>query len=318
MYGPQGREEKLDFLRQIAARRALCQGPWLLLGDFNMIRRASEKNNSNLDRGLMVSFNRFIGQHELKELYMHGRLFTWSNGRETPTMSKLDRMLASVDWDLMYPDSLLQALSSSTSDHALLHLSLNAGFRPKHRFKFELFWANLEGFQEAVAEAWVCDPAITDPYKRLDELFRNTASFLQSWGQRKTGNIKLRIAMANVLILRFEVAQERRQLTAEELWLLKSLKLVVLGLSSVERTIARQRSRVRWLQEGDANTKLFHAFPTVRLGEELCTDQAAKEDAFFGAYRDLLGVIRNREHALNLENLGLLPIELEGLDCLFT
>ena len=47
-------------------------------------------------------------------------------------------------------------------------------------------------------------------------------------------------------------------------------------------------------------------------------DQAAKEDAFFRTYHDLLGVIRNREHTPNLENLGLSPIELEGLDCLFT
>jgi hypothetical protein len=59
---------------------------------------------------------------------------------------------------------------SSISDHAPLLLSLSAGFRPKQRFRFELFWAKLDGFQEAVQEAWKCDPAITDPFKRLDTL----------------------------------------------------------------------------------------------------------------------------------------------------
>jgi hypothetical protein len=85
-----------------------------------------------------------------------------------PTLTKIDRVLASVDWDLLFPDALFQALSSSISDHAPLLLSLGAGFRPKQRFRFELFGAKLDGFKDAVQEAWKCDPAITDPFKRLD------------------------------------------------------------------------------------------------------------------------------------------------------
>ena len=85
---------------------------------------------------------------------MHGRAFTWSNERRSPTMCKLDRALVSIDWELLYPEALLQALSSSVSDHAPLHLSMSATNRPKQRFKFELFWLRLEGFEEAVKEGW--------------------------------------------------------------------------------------------------------------------------------------------------------------------
>uniref|UniRef100_A0A453N768 Uncharacterized protein n=1 Tax=Aegilops tauschii subsp. strangulata TaxID=200361 RepID=A0A453N768_AEGTS len=49
-----------------------------------------------------------------------------------------------------------------------------------------------------------------------------------------------------------------RMLTEEERWLRRTLKQLVLGLASLERTIARQRSRITWLKEGDANTQLFH------------------------------------------------------------
>jgi hypothetical protein len=188
-----------------------------------------------------------------------------------------------VDWDLMNPDSILQALSSSVSDHAPRHLSLSAAFRPKRRFKFEAFLLNLEGFEEVLTEAWVYDPSIVDPFRRLDALFRNAVEFFQAWGERKVGNIKLKIAMANTLILRFDVAQESRTLTHAEAWLRRTLKHVVLGLASLERTIARQRSRIRWLREGDANTKLFHVvangrrtknyIASVRVGEEPVTTQ---------------------------------------------
>jgi hypothetical protein len=79
-----------------------------------------------------------------------------------PTLTRINRAIASVDWDLMHPDSILQALSSSVSDHAPIYLSLSAAFKPKKRFKFEVFWLNLEGFEVAVREAWVCDPGIVD------------------------------------------------------------------------------------------------------------------------------------------------------------
>jgi hypothetical protein len=101
--------------------------------------------------------------------------FTWSSERLIPTLTRIDRALVSVDWDINNPDNILQAFSSNVSDHAPLHLSLSASFRPKHRFRFELFWAKLEGFEDAVKDAWKCDENLVDPFQRLDALFRNTA-----------------------------------------------------------------------------------------------------------------------------------------------
>jgi hypothetical protein len=91
-------------------------------------------------------------------------------------------------------------------------LSLNASFRPKKRFHFELFWARLEGFEDAVKEGWRCEDEIVDPFARLDALFRNTAKHLQAWGQREVGNVRLNIAIANYVIFSLDVAQEKRQL----------------------------------------------------------------------------------------------------------
>ena len=157
---------------------------------FLYILRASEKSNANLNRSMMAKFRSFIDSNELKEVYMHGRRFTWSNERDSPTMTKIDRVLVSVDWELDRPDCLLQALSTGVSDHAPLQLTTRATFWPKKRFRFESIWIKLEGFEQTVREAWVCDPVTVDPFKRLDTLLRNTGAALQAWGQRKTGNIK--------------------------------------------------------------------------------------------------------------------------------
>jgi hypothetical protein len=36
-------------------------------------------------------------EHEFREIYMNGRLYTWINEREVLKMSRIDRALASVD-----------------------------------------------------------------------------------------------------------------------------------------------------------------------------------------------------------------------------
>jgi hypothetical protein len=156
-----------------------------------MILRTSEKSNDNLDRTMMARFREFINSMELREIYLYGRLFTWSNGRETPTITKIDRAFVLIDWELNNPDSMLHAMSSLVSDHVPLHISMSAKFRPQKRFMFELFWLKLDGFEEAVKEGWVCEPTIIDPYLRLDNLFRNLARHLHGWGERRCGNVKL-------------------------------------------------------------------------------------------------------------------------------
>ena len=138
-------------------------------------------------------------------------------------------------WTAMrcFPDVLLQALSTNISNHAPLHLSTSAPFCPKRRFRFELFWTQLDGFEQAVKDAWVCEDDIVDPFKRLDMLLRNTASALQAWGQRKTGNIKIQMDVANYVILRLDRAMEVLEMNWRERWLRRTLKHSVSGLASL-------------------------------------------------------------------------------------
>ena len=137
---------------------------------------------------------------------MHGRKFSWSNEREVPTLTKIDRAYVSVDWELDHLDSLLQALSTDSSNHCPLYLLLEERMDTKRRFRFEPFWTKLEVFLEVVQEALICDPLIVEPFHRLDVLLRNTARALTSWGQRKIGNIKLQIRVARLVILRLDAA----------------------------------------------------------------------------------------------------------------
>jgi hypothetical protein len=85
---------------------------------------------------------------------------------------------------------------------------------------------------------------------------------------------------------------------------------------------------MRWLKDGGANTKLFHAvangrhvknfIPAIRHAGELITDQQRKEAVFFDSYNELLGRIQNREHTINLDMLDIQEHDLQDLGALFT
>jgi hypothetical protein len=85
---------------------------------------------------------------------------------------------------------------------------------------------------------------------------------------------------------------------------------------------------MRWLKDGDANTKLFHAvangrrvknfIPAIRHAGELITNQQRKEAVFFDSYNELLGRIQNREHSINLDMLDIQEHDLQDLGALFT
>jgi hypothetical protein len=105
--------------------------------------------------------------------------------------------------------------------------------------------------------------------------------------------------MANEVIRQLDIAMDQRTLNDDEFWLRSQLKWRALGLASLERTITRQRSRIHWLQEGDANTSFFHVHASIRRhrnyifslhsGGPPATEQSAMEEMATDHYVRLLG-----------------------------
>ena len=243
-------------------------------------------------------------------------------------MEKLDRWFSTVDWELCFPNCLLQALSSSMSDHCPILMSTNVSFLRKSRFHFQSFWPSLAGYQEAVAAGWFAVEQHHDPFIDLQNRLRATARVLTRWSQRRVGNIKEQLLMANEVILQMDKAMEQRVLNDDERWLRGQLKKKVLGLASLERTIARQRSRLVWIQEGDANTAFFHLHANgrkrknhifkLKKDSETVTDPRDMEMMATNHFVDMLGQPVQRGHTLDLAALNLPAVDLEELELPFS
>jgi hypothetical protein len=164
VYGPSINADKPAFLQELTATRPSVGTPWLILGEFNIIYEARDKNNTNFCRRLMGQFRAAIDASELKEMRCSNRRFSWSNERVDPTLVYLDRFFYNVAWDALFSPCTVQALSSSHSDHCPLLLSCITAPPRKPRFRFENFWVRQEGFIDTVKSAWTADMRSTNPF----------------------------------------------------------------------------------------------------------------------------------------------------------
>ena len=140
VYGPTLSSRKQAFLQELQQLKLQPGLQWLLLGDFNLIYKASDKNNNRLNTRLMRCFREVLDECDLREIHLQNRKFTWSNERQNPTQAKLDRIFCNEEWDTNFSSHVLHALSTSLSDHCPLLLSNQNGPRRPNSFKFENFW----------------------------------------------------------------------------------------------------------------------------------------------------------------------------------
>jgi hypothetical protein len=110
----------------------------------------------------------------------------------------------------------------------------------------------------------------------------------------------------------------------QERALCAELKQGCLGLSSLERTIACQRARVRYLAKGDANTKYFHMLAqgrqrrnfitSLKVDRVTVTTQHAMANALHDHFVQVFGCPGQLDGMIDLAELGIVNHELMSLD----
>jgi exonuclease III len=185
VYSPQGDAAKLQFLQDLKSIPPPMHNRWLILGDFNLIYQEQDKNNSNLNQRLMGTFKAVIDHLRLKEIKLNGRRFTWSNQQDSPTLTRIDRLLCTPEWELIFPACFLHSLPSLMSDHTPLLLQGKLDHHHNTSFRFENFWTEMEGFQDLVQTIWNRPVTSVLPMKRLHIKMVRVAKGIKRWKKEK-------------------------------------------------------------------------------------------------------------------------------------
>jgi hypothetical protein len=131
--------------------------PWILCGDFNVVRHLAEKWGSNRLNAYEQEFGECLNNLEVVDLKFSGSFFTWNNKSEGADFvaRKLDRVMVNEEWLIKFGGTKVDFPSGGVSDHspAIITVGTVMSFGPKP-FKFCNFWLENTDFQDWLTAGW--------------------------------------------------------------------------------------------------------------------------------------------------------------------
>jgi hypothetical protein len=263
VYAPCSTDGREEFLAWMNSIDMPDDTDWLLVGDFDLIRRLSDRNKSGGNTQNMLDFNAAISNLRLEELKLNGNRVTWTNNQRSPLLERLDWFLASISWMIKYPGSFASTLSRDISDHCSCLISMATDIPKPHTFRFDKFWLLHEEFMQVFENGWNIPCNHPDKARRLVAKYKTLRRVLRQWQQQLSNLSKL--IEHNMQFLTFlDTLEEFRDLVLEEWNFKKIVHDHLTNLLEQQRVYWKQRGRIKWATLGEENTKFFHATATIR------------------------------------------------------
>ena len=152
VYGRNLDSERGLLWEELSGLLSWWDAPCCIGGDFNVVRFPHEKSGMVSFNFAMQEFNDFISECGLMDIHLEGGLFIWSNNRDVPAMSRIDRFLFFPAWADHFGLVNQHRLPWSLSDHFSIHLDCGRIVGGKSPFWFENMWLKVEGFVDRVRD----------------------------------------------------------------------------------------------------------------------------------------------------------------------
>ncbi|KAB2606847.1 hypothetical protein D8674_006564 [Pyrus ussuriensis x Pyrus communis] len=243
VYGTPHRNEKSVFWDWMGHHFIPTDIPWICGGDFNEYIWDHEKSGEE-----------FMSSSQLLDLGFHGSAITWRGLRRGEWVEEhLDRVFANERWQACWPNSHVVHGMDLASDHCPIILNSSIeGPKGRKLFRFEAYWAVEEECKELVKRCWD-GRQHGSPVNRWVRKINECRSRLSRWNQSK---FKGRSYKIQELLSQLDTLQRDWGPNYAEI---REKSRLVDELRLQEESYWCQRSRVKWLREGDANTKFFHS-----------------------------------------------------------
>nr|CAN69965.1 hypothetical protein VITISV_039410 [Vitis vinifera] len=185
-----------------------------------------------------------------------------------------------------------------------------------------------EGFKELIEGWWQGIVVRGRPSYRLATNLKGLKQSLKIWNKEVFGRLEKNKAEALQQVERWDLVEEERNLTEEELGHKKEAKESYAKWVSMEEVHWRQLSRELWLREGDKNTRLFHCMANahrrvntlvkIKINGVRFTEEQDMREGIANAYQQLLSENSNWKADIG----GLLlkqssPSEADGIELPF-
>ncbi|XP_011627592.1 uncharacterized protein LOC105421540 [Amborella trichopoda] len=180
-------------------------------------------------------------------------------------MTKIDRFLVSNDFLESFSLAYAIALPRLSSDHTPLLLRSSSSIGGPKPFRLEIGWLDEAGVRDLIRKTW--ENSITFGFWdfQLHKKLLHLKHKLLKWKQENKYQLGAKI---DSLLKDIKGIDQTVQSGGEYSKILASEiigKINALNeLRPSEEIYWRQRSQVKWLKEGDLNTKFFHSIANAR------------------------------------------------------
>lgn len=172
--------------------------------------------------------------------------------------SRLDRCLVSLGWLDKWQNSVQHVLNREFSDHSPIvvkHLNQEWGLRPFRVLNCRLSDSRFRHFVESSWRELVVRGVGSFVLKEKLKLLKTK---LRKWNSEIFGDLNLRKKESIEKLNLLDQKAEEQQLSVDEITARKELIADYWHVLNLNESLLCQKSRVRWLREGDANTSYFH------------------------------------------------------------
>ncbi|PKU61395.1 integrator complex subunit 11 [Dendrobium catenatum] len=229
----------------------------------------------------------FMAANDLIDPGFSGPAFTWTNNKDAGSRisSRLDRFLISSSILDAFQELRVSHLTRIASDHCPILCTVSPG---RHRarsywIKFEDIWASFPRVWQLVSEKWRV-PDTGSEASKLNKKCQRTLKALFFWSKNK---FKMLNKLHDELDKEICVLQE---VQAESLLYKVQLLNSTLGQLS---TWWRQRAKVKWIEEGDDNTRFFHSMASTRRRSNLIDHMKLPDGQMVSDQAVIMQVVRD-------------------------
>lgn len=254
--------KRLLWDKLISLKNSVSSDLWCVSGDFNAVRSPSERRGatgmSSSQRREAADFNEFIDRMELLDIPLVGRKFTWvrPNGQQ---MSRLDRVMVSSEWLNHWPGYVQEVLPRDISDHCPLLFRISTQNWGPKPFRVLNCWFDDPKFKRFVEETWKEIVVYGRGAYVLKEKLKLLKQKLKHWNNEVFGDLFRKKKEIVESLNALEQKAEEVVLEEAELEQRKELGADYWRCAKRIESLLCQKSRIRWVKEGDANSKFFHA-----------------------------------------------------------
>ncbi|KAH7848430.1 hypothetical protein Vadar_002675 [Vaccinium darrowii] len=252
-----GKEQVWEDIKEIGRFERL---PWLCMGDFNEILSCTDKlGGKSCNQQRIALFHDMLNSCGLVDLEFKGPKFTWRNNRvgRDLIMERIDMAFAESKWRELYDKALVFVEPAIGSDHNPLILNTEFPLQKVGRpFKFESFWTTEEDCRGIISASWLQRQEGPNMVKLCKKL-RECKDKLKKWHRANFADLRLQISVVKDQLLEVQKQQDQGsnpELVAFERVLSRKLE----DLWQKDAMFWHQRSRIKWLQMGDKNSRFFH------------------------------------------------------------